>query len=159
MIYDKEIARIKAAQGIASSPLVRQALADALKIASAVNAPQCNHAVQIRELTKEVAQLRTAAATTGGKHPRKPCPGCGALMRVDSSNRGNCCRDCYNAKCEARRQALADAVAKVNADPERPATVAGCLHIVANIASIAPGSVRNLMARWQLVVSPKRGFV
>jgi hypothetical protein len=155
-MFEKEIARITAAQRQASTALVKQALADALNIAkqSQGTAPPCNHAGQIRALKDEVDRLQAAAQSTGGKHPKRPCPTCGELMRADKVAEGCECRACYNTKNEARRTALAVAVARVNADPQRPHTVAGCLHAVAELAGIAPGSVRELMARCLLTVKP-----
>jgi hypothetical protein len=155
-MFEKEIARITAAQRHASTALVKQALADALNIAkqSQGTAPPCNHAGQIRALQDEIDRLHEGPKPSSGKHPMCPCPTCGKPMRADRASLGSECRACYNTKNEARRTALAVAVARVNADPQRPHTVAGCLHAVAELAGIAPGSVRELMARCLLTVKP-----
>lgn len=120
----------------------------------------CGHEAELERLRAEVARLTKELAKVPPpklprprpEDPRAPCKVCGTLIRKTPSNR---CRACYLAACATEQQAVLEAVAKVNADPDRPRLVVECWKAAAVLLGKEWTAVRSLGERAGARVLPR----
>ena len=126
--------------------------------------PACGHEAELERLRAEVARLSqalTKALTPANVKPYKPqqtvpCATCGHPMTLRAFNASKGCHACYLTGLRREHEALAAAVAHVNADPKRPARALECWAVVGEMVGKETEAARSLGGRCGLVVLPRK---